>query len=99
MAELVKIRKRINKFKIGIHVSVTKTYFILAANSIEPCFYEKVVEALDNGDVLFSLYLSGSGSGLEKTRLRKLSFMARFLLHSEFSFSLFSFIHVFLRIY
>ena len=46
MAELVKIRKRINKFKIGTHVSVTKTYFTLAANSTEPCFYEKVVKHL-----------------------------------------------------
>ena len=51
MAELVKIRKRTNKFKIGTHVSVLKTYFVLEANSTEPCFYGEVVKLLDNRDV------------------------------------------------
>ena len=51
MAKLVKIRKRIRKFKTGIHVSVPRTYFILEANSTEPCFYGEVVKVLDNGDV------------------------------------------------
>ena len=51
MAELVKIRKRTHKFKIGIHVSVPKTYFILETNSTEPRFYGEVVKVLDNVDV------------------------------------------------
>ena len=51
MSELVKIRERTNKFKIGTHVSVPKTYFVLEANSTEPRFYGEVVKVLDNGDV------------------------------------------------
>ena len=50
MAELVKI-KRTHKFKIGIHVSVPKTYFVLETNSTEPRFYGEVVKVLDNVDV------------------------------------------------
>ena len=45
------IRKRKRKFKIGTHVSVPKTYFMLEVNSTEPRFYGEVVKVLDNGDV------------------------------------------------
>ena len=51
MVELVKIRKRTYKFKIGTHISVSKTYFVLEANSTEPRFYGEVVKVLGNGDV------------------------------------------------
>ena len=51
MAELVKIRKRTCKFKIGTHVSVPKSYIVLEANSTEPRFYGEVVKVLANGDV------------------------------------------------
>ena len=51
MTELAKLRKRIHKFKIGKHFSVSKTHFILQANATEPRFYGEVVKDLDNGDV------------------------------------------------
>ena len=51
MAELVKLRKRIHKFKIGTHVSVPKTYFILETNSTETHFHGEAVKVLDNRDV------------------------------------------------
>ena len=45
------INRSLHKFKIGTHVSVPKTYFILKANSTEPRFHAEVVKVLDNGDV------------------------------------------------
>ena len=51
MTELAKLRKRIHKFKIAKHFSVSKTHFILQANATEPHFYGEVVKDLDNGDV------------------------------------------------